>query len=288
MMNKADIAVIGTGPAGVSAAITAVQRGKSVLLFGSAQLSAKISRAEKISNYPGLPDVPGTELAAAFKKHLRSAEINITEDKITNIYDMGGKFALQGASSEMYEAAALIIAVGVVPSKPYPGEKELLGMGVSYCATCDAMLHKGRAVAVIADSPDEENEVKFLAEVCERVWYFPLYKDKPSFAAENIKVLDDIPTQIRQKSLSERTLVTNKGEYDVSCVFILRRAIAADTLLPQLKTDNGHITVNRLMKTNVKGCFACGDITGRPYQYIKAAGEGNIAALSAVEFLDAK
>ena len=288
MMNKADIAVIGTGPAGVSAAITAVQRGKSVLLFGSAQLSAKISRAEKISNYPGLPDVPGTELAAAFKKHLRSAEINITEDKITNIYDMGGKFALQGASSEMYEAAALIIAVGVVPSKPYPGEKELLGMGVSYCATCDAMLHKGRAVAVIADSPDEENEVKFLAEVCERVWYFSLYKDKPSFAAENIKVLDDIPTQIRQKSLSERTLVTNKGEYDVSCVFILRRAIAADTLLPQLKTDNGHITVNRLMKTNVKGCFACGDITGRPYQYIKAAGEGNIAALSAVEFLDAK
>ncbi len=288
MMNKADIAVIGTGPAGVSAAITAVQRGKSVLLFGSAQLSAKISRAEKISNYPGLPDVPGTELAAAFKKHLRSAEINITEDKITNIYDMGGKFALQGASSEMYEAAALIIAVGVVPSKPYPGEKELLGMGVSYCATCDAMLHKGRAVAVIADSPDEENEVKFLAEVCERVWYFPLYKDKPSFAAENIKVLDDIPTQIRQKSLSERTLVTNKGEYDVSCVFILRRAIAADTLLPQLKTDNGHITVNRFMKTNVKGCFACGDITGRPYQYIKAAGEGNIAALSAVEFLDAK
>lgn len=287
-METADIAVIGTGPAGISAAITAVQRGKSVLLFGSAELSAKISRAEKISNYPGLPDASGAELAAAFKKHLRSAGINITEDKITNIYDMGGKFTLQGASAEMYNASALIIAVGVVPSKPYPGEKELLGMGVSYCATCDAPLHKGRTVAVVADSPDEESEVKFLAEVCEKVWYFPLYKDKPGFAAENIGVLDDIPVEITQKSLSERTLVTNKGEYDVSCVFILRRAIAADTLLPQLKTDSGHIVVDRSMKTNVKGCFACGDITGRPYQYIKAAGEGNVAALSAVEFLDAK
>ncbi|MBQ9518785.1 MAG: FAD-dependent oxidoreductase, partial [Firmicutes bacterium] len=198
---------------------------------------------------------------------------------------MGGKFTLQGASSEMYNADSLIIAAGVSPSKAYPGEKEFLGMGVSYCATCDAPLHRGKTVAVIADSPDEEGEVKYLSGVCEKVLYFPLYKEKPAFSEENISVLSDIPKEIKQKSLSERTLVTDKAEYDVSCIFILRRTIAADTLLPQLSTDSGHIIVDRLMCTNVKGCFACGDITGRPYQYIKAAGEGNIAALSAVEYL---
>ena len=284
-MTKADIAIIGTGPAGVSAAITSKIRGKSVLLFGNAKLSDKVTKAEKIMNYPGLPAVSGKELSHALQKHLETMEITVTDDKITNIYDMGENFALQGASSEMYEANALIMAVGVVPSKAYPGEKELLGMGVSYCATCDAGLHKGKTVAVIADSPDEEGEVKFLAEVCEKVLYFPLYKNKPVFSEENIEVLDDIPKEIAQKSLSERTLITNKAEYGVSCVFILRRAIAADTLLPQLETDGGHIIVDRLMRTSVKGCFACGDITGRPYQYIKAAGEGNIAALSAVEYL---
>ena len=284
-MNRADIAIIGTGPAGISAAITSVLRGKSVLLFGSADISQKVSRAERIMNYTGLPDISGKELAAALQKHLDSMDIKVTRDRITNVYDMGQRFALQGASSQMYEAAALIMAVGAAVSKPYPGEKELLGMGVSYCATCDAPLHKGKNTAVIADSPEEEGEVKYLASVCENVLYFPLYKDKPDFSENNIKVLADIPREIVSKSLSERTLVTDRGEYDVSCVFILRRAIAADTLLPQLSAVDGHITVDRLMRTNVRGCFACGDITGRPYQYIKAAGEGNIAALSAVEFL---
>ncbi|MBQ8942496.1 MAG: NAD(P)/FAD-dependent oxidoreductase [Firmicutes bacterium] len=286
-MNKADIAIIGTGPGGVSAAITAAQRGKSVLLFGSAELSPKMAKAEKIMNYPGFPSVKGADLAAALKAHLKDMNISVTEDKVTQVYDMGGKFTLQGASSAMYDAEALIIATGVVPTKLYAGEKELLGAGVSYCATCDAPLHRGKPVAVIADSPEEEGEVKYLSEVAEHVYFFPLYKDKPDMGG-NISVLAEIPKEISAPTFSSRLLKTDKGEYDVSCVFILRRAIAADQLLPQLATENGHIVVDRQMCTNVKGVFACGDITGRPYQYVKAAGEGNVAALSAVEYISQK
>ena len=200
---------------------------------------------------------------------------------------MGKGFALQGSSSAMYSAAALIIAAGVVPSALYAGEKELLGTGVSYCATCDAPLHRDRPVAVIADSPEEEGEVKYLSQTAQTVHFFPLYKDKPDFGG-NILVHDDIPKEIISPDISTRRLMTDKGSYDVSCVFILRRAIAADRLLPQLETKDGHIVADRLMRTNVGGCFACGDVTGRPYQYIKAAGEGNIAALSAVEYLSQK
>ena len=91
-MERADIAIIGTGPAGVSAAITAKVRSKTVLLFGSRELSSKLTKAHKIQNYPGLPDIDGAQLAQAFKKHLDVLEIPITEKQVTAVYAMGGYF----------------------------------------------------------------------------------------------------------------------------------------------------------------------------------------------------
>lgn len=284
-MKKADIAIIGSGPAGISAAVTARQRNKSVFVFGSKELSAKIAKAEKIMNYTGLPEISGKDLSEALKKHLCVMGAEITEDKITAVYDMGVSFTLQGASGEMYEASAVIIASGVSASKPYKGESEFLGSGVSYCATCDAPLYKGRTVAVIADSPKEESEVRYLAEVCEKVLYFPLYKEKPN-SDGNMTVYDEIPKEITANGISSRILVTDKGEHEAACVFILKQSISAAQLVPHIQTDGPSIVTDRLMQTNIKGCFACGDIAGRPYQYIKAAGEGNVAALSAVSYID--
>lgn len=136
-MERADIAIIGTGPAGVSAAITAKVRGKTVLLFGSRELSSKLTKAHKIQNYPGLPDIDGAQLAQAFKKHLDVLEIPITEKQVTAVYAMGGYFGIQTPDA-MLEASSVILAGGVVMGKPFPKEDELLGRGVSYCATCDA------------------------------------------------------------------------------------------------------------------------------------------------------
>ena len=136
-MERADIAIIGTGPAGVSAAITAKVRGKTVLLFGSRELSSKLTKAHKIQNYPGLPDIDGAQLAQAFKKHLDVLEIPITEKQVTAVYAMGGYFGIQTPDA-MLEASSVILAGGVVMGKTFPKEDELLGRGVSYCATCDA------------------------------------------------------------------------------------------------------------------------------------------------------
>ena len=284
-MERYDIAIIGTGPAGVSAALTARNRNKSILLLGSRQMSEKVAKAHEIRNYPGLPFIRGEDMAAAFRDQLDQMEIPVTEKRIGAVYAMGEYFALQ-AGEEMLEAKTVILATGVVGAKPLPGEEALLGRGVSYCATCDAPLYRGRAAAVIGYSPREEAEAAFLGEVCSRVTYFPMYPEETDLP-ETVEVIREKPVEIRK---AEGTLIvqTAEGEYSADGVFVLREAVAPAQLVPGLETDGAHVKVNRKMETNLPGVFACGDLTGTPYQYVKAAGEGNVAAISAAAYLDRK
>ena len=284
-MERYDIAIIGTGPAGVSAALTAKNRSKSILLLGSRQMSEKVAKAHEIRNYPGLPFVKGEDLAAAFRNQLEQMEIPVTEQRIGAVYAMGDYFALQ-AGEEMLEARTVILATGVVMAKTLPGEDQYLGRGVSYCATCDAPLYRGRTAAVIGYSPREEAEAAFLAGVCSKVTYFPMYKDETDLP-ENVEVIRETPEEIlkRETGLAVKTA---DGEYAADGVFVLREAVAPSQLVPGLETDGAHVKVNRRMETNLPGLFACGDLTGTPYQYVKAAGEGNVAAISAAAYIDKK
>ena len=284
-MARVDIAIIGSGPAGVSAAITAKLRGKSVLLFGSKELSDKIGKAHKIQNYPGLPDVTGEEMRAAFQRHLDAMELTVTEARVNAVYAMGDYFAVQTATDTV-EATTVILATGVVQGKPLPGEEEFLGRGVSYCATCDAPLYRGKAVAVIGSSPAAEPEAAYMAEVAASVLYLPLYEGTPDLPAA-VRVVREKPTAVTGEA-QVTTLQTDGGTYPVDGVFLLRDAMAPTQLVPGLEGAGGHVAVNAKMQTNLPGCFACGDAVGLPYQYVKAAGEGNVAALSAVEYLAAQ
>lgn len=284
-MKRYDIAIIGTGPAGVSAAITAKIRSKSTLLLGTAELSRNIRKASLIQNYPGLPSITGVQLQEALKKHLEAMEIEITEDRATLVMPMGDYFMLQ-TPTEIYEASSVIVATGMAVGKPYPGEEEFLGRGVSCCATCDAPLYRGKTVAVVSFSSDEESEADFMAEYAEKVYYFPMYKGDVH-VAKKVEVVREIPTEI-VGDIKVSALRTREGEYALDGVFILRGSVAPTQLIPGLEMDGEHVKVNRGMATNVPGCFACGDAAGRPYQYVKAAGEGNVAALSAVAYLDAE
>lgn len=282
-MNRYDIAIVGTGPGGLEAAITAKIRNKDIILFGNKNLSLKITKATEIKNYLGFPDITGEELAKAYDNHLQKMNIDINTSRINAIYAMGDYFALQSAE-EMFEAKSVIISTGVVTGKTLPGENENLGRGVSYCATCDAALYKGKEAIVIGYNPKEEQEAIFLAERAEKVTYIALYRNV-SFLADNIEIIEgNIPKEI-VKDGDKVALVTNKGSYQADGIFILRDAISPDKLVPGLEINEGHIVVDRTMSTNIEGVFACGDITGKPYQYIKAAGEGNVAALSAVSYL---
>lgn len=284
-MERYDIAIIGTGPAGLSAAVTAKIRNKSVLLIGSRDLSPKVTKAHAIQNYLGLPNIPGADLGAAFQASIDAVGVAVTEDKITAAYNMGDFYALQGAET-MYEAGALILATGMVPGKLLPGEEALLGRGVSYCATCDAALYRGKTVAVIGYSPKEEHEAAFLSEIAACVNYFPMYKEIESLP-DAVRVIRGKPLEIRQEN-GLRQVITAENTYGFDGVFILRDSISPGQLVPGLEIENNHVKVDRTMATNLPGCFACGDVVGLPYQYIKSAGEGNVAALSAAAYLDMK
>ena len=287
-MTRYDIAIIGTGPDSLEAAITAKVRNKNIILFGSRNLSQKMAVVDHpILNYLGLPSVTGKEMAAAFQKQLDEMGIEITEQKVTSVYAMGDFFGLQLSNGEMAEADSVILASGVVAGKPYPGEEQFLGRGVSYCATCDAPLYRNKTVAVIGGSAEEEAEADFLGEVCEKVYYLPLYKGEPQFSHENMEVISGKPVEIKGM-MKANQLVTDQNTYDVDCVFVLRAAQFPGQLVPGLATEGNAVKVDLQMKTNIAGLFAAGDIAGQPYQYIKAAGQGNTAALSAVSYLAEK
>ncbi len=296
-MDRYDIAIVGTGPAGVSAAITSVIRNKKIILIGRKDLTPKLQKAHEIRNYPGFPAISGKELAEAMKRHLEQMEISITDGRVVQIYAMGDYFSLQlakradagteaGDLPDMIEAESVILATGVVPGKLLPGEEELLGNGLSYCATCDAPLYKGRRTAVIGYSKKEEAEAEFLAENASEVIYIPVYPEETG-PMKNVRVVRAVPKSVG-KDGAERYIETDKEQIRTDGIFILRESVSPGQLVPGLETDGSTIKADRNMQTNLPGLFACGDITGLPYQYIKSAGEGNVAALSAVNYLMSK
>lgn len=282
-METVDIAIIGSGPAGISAALNAKIRNKSYYLFGSMALSDKVQRSECISNYPAIPDIGGAEFNALLSKQLEQSGINITEKRITGIYNMGKYFALL-SDMEEFDAKTVILATGVETVRPIPGERELLGRGVSYCATCDGNLYKGKTIAVVCDNAEMEEEVSYLSELAEKVYYLPLFKGSTVESENMIKLYSPI-VEIKGEGRVSSVLLKNGEEIKVDGIFFLKQSISPTVLLRELEAEDGHVKVNRKLETNIKGCFAAGDCTGTPYQIAKAVGEGNVAVHSAIKYL---
>ena len=282
MSERYDLAIIGSGPAGLSAALNARIRKKGFIIFGTKELSGKLTKAEKINNYLGFYGKGGKEIRDEFMNHLESMDIKITEEKINNIYAMGDYYSLM-SNDKIYEASAVILATGVNFGKPFKGEEEYLGKGVGYCATCDAPLYKDKVVTIIAYNKHDEDEANFISTIASKVYYIPMYKEDVE-VDDAIEIINDIPLEI-QGSIKAEKLVLKNSEIDTDGIFILRDSISPGQLVPGLEMDGNHVKVDK-MQTNLKGCFAAGDIVGTPYQYIKSAGEGNIAALSAVSYID--
>ncbi|MCM1439074.1 MAG: NAD(P)/FAD-dependent oxidoreductase [Roseburia sp.] len=280
-----DCIIIGTGAAGVSAALTLKALNKNFIWLGNKELSLKIRGAEKIKNYAGLPSVSGGEMQSAFLTQIKAEGIAITEGKVNGVYPAEGGYSVM-CGNTVYEAQTIILASGVEAVKPVKGEAEFLGRGVSYCAVCDGFLYKNKVIAVAIDSDEEESEVKLLGGYARTIHLFLLKKCRGT-VGENIVnesgTIDEIKGDMRV-----RAVVSGGRELPVDGVFMLKQSVAADKLVHGLKAEGGHVCVNRALETNLAGVFAAGDITGRPYQYAKAVGEGNVAAYSVNAYLNAK
>lgn len=265
-----DVAVIGGGPGGISAALTLRQRGKSVTIVSSGEAESHLAKAHRVDNYPGMPEMSGTEMLEQMTRQARERGVEFMRGRATSILPMGETFGI-AVGSDYLEARAVILTTGMNLGRLYPGEAEYLGRGVSYCATCDGMMYRGKPVAVIGLSEDAPEESRFLSEIGCQVEYFDRTR------AKQYEI---------QGEQTVTALVADGTVFPVQGVFILRSGVAPEQLLTGLETAGGAITVDRNMLTNVPGVFAAGDCTGAPYQIAKSVGEGNIAALSAVKYLD--
>ncbi|EJE7235372.1 NAD(P)/FAD-dependent oxidoreductase [Clostridium sporogenes] len=283
MGKRYDIAIIGSGPAGLEAAINAKIRNKDIIIFGNKELSSKLVKAPKINNYLGFYNVSGNELKDKFVDHIDKMGIEITFERINNVYAMGEYFALM-VNEKMYEAKTVILSTGVEYGKALKGEEELLGKGVGYCATCDAPLYKNKTVAIIGYNKEAEEEANFVGELASKLYYIPMYKSDYELS-EKVEIINDKPIEIVGEQHVEKLLLKD-SQIKADGIFVLKDSVSPSQLVPGLEMEDEHIKVDRKMQTNISGCFAAGDCTGKPYQYIKSAGEGQIAALSAVSYLD--
>lgn len=283
MENRYDIAIIGSGPAGLSAALNAKIRKKNFILFGNKDLTSKLVKANKINNYLGFYNRSGKEIADEFSKHIDEMGIEITEERVNNIYAMGDYFGIM-VNDKMYEATTVILATGVQYGRLLEGEERFLGKGVGYCATCDAPLYKNKVVTIIAYNKHDEEEANFIASIASKVYYVPMYDEEVEVDA-SIEIVKGIPVEVIGEEKVKKLKLKDR-EIETDGIFILRDSVSPGQLVPGIKIVDNHIDVTRSMETSIKGCFAAGDVVGKPYQYIKSAGEGNIAALSAVSYLD--
>ena len=278
-----DIAVIGSGPAGLSAAVNARARGKTVLVVGNDYRESPLYRAERVDNYLGMPGRTGAGLMEDYRRHAEAMEVDLRTGRVLNIMQMDGTSYLS-IGSDMETAKAVVLATGVTRGKKLPGEVRYLGRGVSYCATCDGMLYRGRPVVVVDLAPDAAEEANFLQGIGCQVTYVSAKRPEGLVPAiqwvrrtGGLEILgEDTVTALR----------VGEAELPAQCVFLLRSAFPPADLLPDLALEDGYITVDRRMRTNLPGVFAAGDCTGLPLQLAKAVGEGLVAGQSAAEYVD--
>ena len=278
-----DVIVLGGGPAGLAAAVAALGRNKKVLVVSNPWQDSPLAKAERVDNYLGLPGLTGYEVLKVFHKHALDMGAEFVTGRVISLMEFDGYMVTVGG--DVYQGKALVLAPGVVRQAKFPGEQQLLGRGVSYCATCDGMLYRGKNVVVVGRSKDAPHEANYLKGLGCQVTY--VSQKTPEGLDQEIPVV----TASRLEVVGEQAVTALAADgVHLPCdgVFILREAVASTDLLPQLETSQGAIVVDRAMATNLPGVFAAGDCTGAPLQVAKAVGEGHIAGLSAADYLDKK
>jgi thioredoxin reductase (NADPH) len=279
-----DVAIIGGGPAGLSAALNLKIRNKSFILLGGTEKVTGLMKAPQIDNYLGFMEISGTDMLETFKKHVEHMNIEIKHEKVQNILSMGDYFGIN-AGTNIYEAKTIILATGHGKAKYMPGEKEYLGKGVGYCATCDGPLYRNKPIAMISENQEGEEEANYLSELCSEVYYMPMYEGEYK-VNDKVKLVKEKPVSIEGNEMKANLLKTTENELKVDAIFIIRNVIPIGQLIEGLDIEEGSIKIDRNMAASIPGVFACGDSTGKPYQIAKAVGDGSTAALSAVKYLD--
>lgn len=279
-----DIAIIGAGPAGLSAALNSKVRNKSVIIFGTD--SKKITQTKSIRNYLGFGEISGKDLNDNFKKSLEGYPLERSSKRVKTVYAMGKYFALEIENEDtMIEASAVIIATGIELARDLENEEKFFARGVNYCATCDAALYRGKKVVIIGYNDESIDDANFTSEIVGKVTFVNMTKKEVKLN-DSIEVIEgEIPLGFEGENHADKLIFKSGKEIEADGFFIIKDSSKPERLIPSIKLDGNHILVNRDLETSIKGLFAAGDITGKPYQIAKAVGEGQVAGLNAASYL---
>ncbi|MCK4347714.1 MAG: thioredoxin-disulfide reductase [Thermoplasmatales archaeon] len=300
-----ELAIIGAGPAGYSAGIYAARAGIKAVIFDESGGGGLAMLSPNIENYAGFESISGTELMEKMKQHAsKYVDIKFYEE-VKKIDKLDGKFAIKTSEGE-YTVGAIILSTGTEHRKlNAPGEAELQGKGVSYCATCDGFFFKDKKVAVVGGGNSALIDAIYLKQIgCQEVYVIhrrdqlraeKTYEDEAREKQVQIlfnKVVEKINGEQKVDYLDLKDTVNDENtKLEIDGVFISVGEIPQNELAKQLgvKLDNhGYIITDKQQRTNVKGVYAAGDIVGGLCQIITACAEGAIAALSSTEALGKK
>lgn len=279
MNDSYDIAVVGGGIAGQSAALTAKSLKLRLLWLGEGY--GKAIKAEYVRNYPAFTG-DGVAFQNALENQREHEGLEPVPVRVDGIYKTENGFLLS-AGDKTFSAKTVVLATGVEPSGLITGEKEFLGRGVSYCAVCDGALYRGKEIAVVLSSRQFSEEAEYLAGFASKV-YCVCRGFEGRFQAKNIQTVSEIPVAV----VGDKRVTALKfrdREIRVDGVFFLKNSAPPEALAGGIQTEGGHVRVSRDGATNLEGLYAAGDITGTPYQFAKAAGEGLVAVYSASAYL---
>ena len=278
-----DVIIIGAGPAGISASLYTKRSDLNVLVLHSGE--SNVGEAEQIDNYYGFPGgITGEDL---YSKGIRQAEelgVEVQKAEVVGIENLGKHFNIKTTKGD-FETKTVIISTGNKKVQPnIPGVQEFRGKGISYCAICDAFFYKNKNVAIIGNGNFAISEAKELSHVAGRVTILTDGLQPPNCEFEvNTRKIKAITGEAKV----EKVEFEDESVLDIDGVFIALGEAGATDFAKTLGIfqDGDNIKVNEKMETNVKGVYACGNITGGLLQVCKAGYEGAIAGLSAANYI---
>ncbi len=294
-----DLIIIGSGPAGLSAAVYGKRAGLDLLVLEKNPMSGgQVLNTYEVDNYLGLPGINGFDMGMQFRQHADSLGVEFREAQVIAIEDKGDSKVVRTDSEEL-ETKAVILATGAVHAHlGIPGEEELSGMGVSYCATCDGAFFKGRTVAVVGGGDVALEDAIYLARTCEKV-YLIHRRDELRGAAvlqEELKALPNVEilySHVVEKILGEdaveglmvRDLKTDSvSELPVAGVFVAVGITPGTELVRELTAcdEGGYVLAGEDCATQMPGLYAAGDVRKKPVrQIVTAVSDGANAAIAA-------
>lgn len=299
-----DVAIAGGGPAGLTAAIFAARAGLSAVVVEELAPGGQVAETAVVDNFPGLPGIPGYELAAKMEEHAKKEGAEIVSNSITGFVLTGDEKRIQLGENSI-EAKTLILAMGA-RHRPLdvPGEKEFTGRGVSYCATCDGNFFRNKDVAVVGGGNTALGDALYLANICKSV---TLIHRREGFRAteseqkrltgsEKIVLRLNATVQKIEGDTKVRTLALHNVKTGEDSVLAVDAVFIAVGMLPRtellggaLPLQNGFVVADESCKTAIPGVFVAGDLRDKPLQQIvAAAADGANAAMSAHAYLQCR